>query len=69
MSEKNNYENLLDKLEIIVRKLEEGDLSLEESKELFIEGVNISKKCKEILSETKLEIEDISKDLDLNNSI
>ena len=53
MSEKNNFENLLDKLEIIVRKLEEGDLSLEESKELFIEGVNISKKCKEILSETK----------------
>ena len=69
MSEKNNFENLLDNLEIIVRKLEEGDLSLEESKELFIEGVNISKKCKEILSETKLEIEDISKDLDLNNSI
>ena len=69
MSEKNNFENLLDKLEIIVRKLEEGDLSLEESKDLIIEGVNISKKCKEILSETKLEIEDISKDLDLNNSI
>ena len=69
MSEKNNFENLLDNLEIIVRKLEEGDLSLEESKDLFIEGVNISKKCKEILSETKLEIEDISKDLDLNNSI
>ena len=69
MSEKNNFENLLDKLEIIVRKLEEGDLSLEESKDLFIEYVNISKKCKEILSETKLEIEDISKDLDLNNSI
>ncbi|MBM31794.1 MAG: exodeoxyribonuclease VII small subunit [Chloroflexi bacterium] len=64
MSEKNNFELLLEKLEIIVRKLEEGDLSLEESKELFLEGVSISKKCKEILSETKLEIEDITKDLD-----
>jgi|TARA_B100001971_G_C18081272_1_gene478444 exodeoxyribonuclease VII small subunit len=69
MSEKDTFEFLLNQLEIIVRKLEEGDLSLEESKKLFLQGVEIAKKCKERLSETKLEIEDISKELDFDNSI
>ena len=69
MSEKNTFEFLLNELEIIVRKLEEGDLSLEESKKLFLEGVEIAKKCKKKLSETKLEIEDISKELDLDTTI
>ena len=67
MTDKNTFEYLLNELEIIVRNLEEGNLSLDESKNLFLQGLEIAKKCKLKLSETKMEIEDISKDFDFND--
>jgi len=68
MTDKNSFEYFLNELEIIVRNLEEGNLSLEESKKLFIKGIEIAKKCKLKLTETKMEIEDISKEFDFNDS-
>lgn len=39
------FEEALGKLEITVKQLEEGDLSLEESLACFAEGMNLSKLC------------------------
>ena len=39
------FEEYLRKLEEIVHKLEEGELSLDESLEAYEEGMNISKIC------------------------
>ena len=43
------FEESLKKLETIVDKLEKGDLSLEESLNLFEEGVGLSAVCKQEL--------------------
>ena len=39
------FEEALEKLEIIVKQLEKGELSLDESLDNFAEGVNLSKVC------------------------
>jgi exodeoxyribonuclease VII small subunit len=43
------FEESLKKLESIVDQLEKGDLTLEESLQLFEEGVGLSTACKEEL--------------------
>lgn len=52
------FEESLDQLEAIVRKLEDGDLPLEESLELFEKGVKLSRDCKErlICAERRIEV-------------
>lgn len=45
------------KLEGIVRKLENGDLTLEESLKAFEEGVGLARLCEEQLQEAKGKIE------------
>lgn len=40
-----NFEELMQKLELITNKLEKENLNLDESVELFEEGMRISKKC------------------------
>jgi len=39
------FEEALEKLEVIVKQLERGELSLDESLGNFAEGVNLSKVC------------------------
>ena len=41
----NSFEKNLQKLEIIVAKLESGEISLEESVKLYEEGMQIKKIC------------------------
>lgn len=63
MSEKKkNFETSLNDLEKIVRKLEDGDLSLEESLKLFEDGVKLSRECQERLSNAERRIEVLLKD-------
>ncbi|MFP4660866.1 MAG: exodeoxyribonuclease VII small subunit [Halanaerobiales bacterium] len=58
MSEKElNFEEALQKLEDIVRELEDGGLSLERSLEVFTEGVNLIKFCNGELDEAEKKIE------------
>ena len=40
-----SFENGLEKLEIIVKQLERGELSLDESLDHFAEGVRLSQAC------------------------
>ena len=44
-----SFENKMQDLEKIVKDLESGDLSLEESVKIFEKGMKISKECNEIL--------------------
>ena len=63
MAQKNQtFESSLGELEKIVRKLEDGDLSLEESLKLFEDGVRISRECQERLSQAERRIEILLKD-------
>jgi len=59
IDEKITFEEQLVKLENIVKNLEEGELSLDESVKLYQEGMNISKMCLEKLDNTKKKIEEL----------
>lgn len=51
-----NFEELIEKLENITSKLEKDNLNLDESIELFEEGMKISKKCNEKLENAEKKI-------------
>ena len=70
MSQKNQtFEASLSNLEKIVRRLEEGDLPLEESLKLFEDGVRISRECQERLNQAERRIEILPKDEDGNPAL
>jgi len=52
----------LKELEKIVRRLEEGDLPLEDSLKLFEDGVKLSRECQERLNQAERRIEVLLKD-------
>lgn len=63
MSQKNQtFESSLGELEKIVRRLEDGDLPLEESLKLFEDGVRLSRECRERLDQAERRIEILLKD-------
>ena len=57
-----SFETQLAALERIVRELERGDLSLEESLKLFEEGVKLSRECQERLNLAERRIEVLLRD-------
>ncbi len=61
-SKKAKFEPALKKLEEIVRKMEEGDLSLEQSMKLFEEGMSLSRFCETTLNEAQGFVEKIMTD-------
>jgi exodeoxyribonuclease VII small subunit len=56
------FEEALEKLAEINKKLESDEISLEDSVKLFKEGLELSKLCQKKLDEAKLEIEKIEID-------
>lgn len=56
MKKSERFEELLKELEMTVNKLEEGNLSLEDSLEAFEKGIKLSKKCKRILDSTEQKV-------------
>lgn len=70
MSEKTQtFEASLKELEKIVRRLEDGDLPLEESLKLFETGVKLSRECQERLNRAERRIEILLADEDGNPSL
>lgn len=63
------FESSLMDLEKIVRELEQGDLSLEESLKLFEDGVKLSRECQERLNQAERRIEVLLKDSDGNPAL
>ena len=55
----NNFESNLKKLEIIVDKLESGEIGLEESVKLYEEGMKIKKICDKKLKDIEMQIKKI----------
>ena len=51
-----NFEVSLKKLEKIIEKLEDGDISLEESVKSFEEGIGLVKECQKQLSQAELKV-------------
>jgi exodeoxyribonuclease VII small subunit len=56
------FETSLKELEKIVRRLENGDLPLEESLKLFEDGVKLARECQERLNQAERRIEILLKD-------
>ena len=56
------FEDALERLNEIVHKLEKGDKKLEDSIQLFEEGVKLSRFCKEVLKEAAEKVEGLKKE-------
>ena len=57
-----SFESSLEELERIVRELEQGELPLEKSLELFEEGVKLSRECQDRLNQAERKIEVLMRD-------
>ena len=65
-----NFEVSLKKLEKIIEKLEDGDISLEDSVKSFEEGIGLVKECQKQLSQAELKVKkllDNGDTVDLDN--
>mgnify|MGYP001346623599 FL=1 len=51
-----NFETSLQKLEKIIERLEDGDISLEDSVKSFEEGIGLVKECQKQLSQAELKV-------------
>jgi exodeoxyribonuclease VII small subunit len=56
------FEAALEKLEEIVKKLEEGELSLDQSLKIFEEGVGLAQFCEKSLNEAEAKVEKLITD-------
>ena len=66
MAEK-KFEKALEKLEGIVRKMEEGDMSLDESLKAFEEGIKLSRYCADKLDEAERKVKLLLREGDILN--
>lgn len=60
--EPKSFEASLEALEQIVHQLENGDLPLEKSLELFEDGIRLSRQCQERLNQAERRIEVLLRD-------
>ena len=60
----NSFEDKLKELEKAVRRLEEEELTLDQSKILYKEGIKLAKECNQLLEDTELEITELKKELE-----
>lgn len=61
MAQTMKFETALAKLEEIVRKLEGGNLNLDESLKSFEEGIKLARLCEKMLQEAKGRVEQLIK--------
>ena len=64
-----SFEEALDRLREIVNKLNSGDIPLEETVQLFEEGVRLAESCRKRLEEEKLRVETLSKKMEPKKKI
>ena len=64
MPKKISFEDKLEELEKIVKSLESGDASLDESLKDFGHGVDLYKDCKKYLTEVEKKVTLLTKDLE-----
>ena len=59
-----SFEQNMQRLEQIVRAMERGEVSLEESLKLFTEGTELVRSCGKLLDEAELQVKKISASAD-----
>ena len=64
-----NFEDKLSRLEEITSSLENSEIGLEQSIQLFEEGVKLSKECFSILQKAELKVNVLKKDLNKINNL
>lgn len=65
MSEQSkSFEQSIDRLDAIVRSLEQGNVPLEQALKLFQEGTDLVKNCDEMLTKAELEVVKLMKGAD-----
>lgn len=52
-----NFEQCLERIQVVVELLENGHLQLEESLQLFAEGVELVRRCQEHLAQAEHKVE------------
>ncbi len=57
--QKPDFESALSELETLVRKLEAGDLPLDESLDEFKRGVELTRQCQDVLDKAQLSVEQL----------
>lgn len=57
-----DFEQSLQELEDLVRRMEQGELKLEESLEAFTRGVELTKQCREALEAARLRVSQLMPD-------
>ena len=62
------FESSMKRLDEIVKKLEGNDLSLEESLDLYKEGVELSVECKKSLEKAKLQVKTLAENKNSNDA-
>ena len=66
MAQKRKFEEAMEDLEGVVRKIEGGDLALDESLTEFEKGVALTRECEGKLAEAKGKVEKLIKDSEGN---
>ncbi|KPL00758.1 MAG: hypothetical protein AMJ90_07795 [candidate division Zixibacteria bacterium SM23_73_2] len=61
MKKEKSFEEALKRLEEIVEKLEQGELTLDKSLELFEEGIDLSRSCTKKLTQAEKRVEKLLK--------
>lgn len=59
-----SFEKSIERLDAIVRSLEQGNVPLEQALKLFQEGTSLVKTCDEMLSEAELQVVKLMKGAD-----
>ena len=62
MSDKRTFEQSMSDLDAIVKQMEGGSLSLDDSMKAFERGVGLARECDALLSEAKAKVEKLVRD-------
>ncbi len=60
-----NFESALAELESLVQRMENGDLSLDESLQAFERGINLTRQCQAALKAAELKVQTLTDSGDL----
>jgi exodeoxyribonuclease VII small subunit len=63
MAKKMSFEDALDRLNAIVKRLEEGDVPLEESIALYEEGMRLGALCKGIVRDAERRMKQLTEEI------
>ena len=55
-----SFESAMGQLEVLVSKMESGDLSLEESLKAFEQGVHLTRFCQDQLQKAELKVQELN---------